>query len=214
MKKIDLTGQRFERLVVREMVYGGQTRVRCACDCGATVTVIAYNVRNGNTRSCGCLASEQKAERGRMTAPTMGSANRTHGMSKTPTYQSWRDAKLRCFDPGNSRYKWYGAIGVTMCAAWRDSFGAFLADMGPCPAGLTLERKDGAKGYEPGNCEWATRLKQAQNRSWNKATPAIVRTIRQRAAAGASVQSLATAYGMSLSNARLIVDGKTWSNVR
>ena len=59
MKLIDLTGQRFGRLVVIERVpgrmYGKHVGWLCACDCGGTVTTIGGSLRRGAVNSCGCL---------------------------------------------------------------------------------------------------------------------------------------------------------------
>lgn len=62
----DLTGQRFGRLVVREQgppkMYGKSMNKRttwiCDCDCGGEVTVLATSLKNGMTKSCGCLFKE------------------------------------------------------------------------------------------------------------------------------------------------------------
>jgi hypothetical protein len=214
MRKVDLTGQRFGRLVALEMLRGGgDARVRCACDCGAEATPLAYNLRNGNTSSCGCLLREKAAERGRHMGPIMGAANRIHGMKDSPTYARWQDAKKRCYSLQNKRFALYGGRGIVMCERWRNSFVAFLSDMGECPPKHTLERLDNDKGYEPGNCVWATREQQAQNRRCNKATPEIVRQIRSRSAEGESYAALARVFAMSHSNVKMIVSRATWRNV-
>jgi len=71
-KLIDLTGKRFGRLVVieREGTYRDSSSVvptwRCRCDCGTECVISGKSLRNGKTRSCGCLLAEaNKARRER-----------------------------------------------------------------------------------------------------------------------------------------------------
>lgn len=93
---------------------------------------------------------------------------RTHGHSaggkRSPTWLSWASAKQRCFTPSSPSYPAYGGRGITMCERWRNSFQAFLEDMGERPDGTSLERLDSDRGYEPGNCVWATPVQQIANR--------------------------------------------------
>ena len=53
-----------------------------------------------------------------------------------------------------------------MCAEWRDSFSAFYEHLGakPSPA-HTVDRIDNALGYQPGNCRWADKIEQSENRA-------------------------------------------------
>ena len=59
MRLIDLTGQRFGRLVVigraAKLMYGKHVAWICQCDCGATTTTIGGSLRKGVVNSCGCL---------------------------------------------------------------------------------------------------------------------------------------------------------------
>ena len=100
---------------------------------------------------------------------------KTHGEVKwvsgrrvaTPEYRSWQMMKNRCMNPRAIDFAYYGGRGITVCKKWRDSFEAFLADMGRRPSLLhTLDRKDGSKNYTPSNCRWATRQEQARNRPY------------------------------------------------
>jgi len=57
-KIIDLTGQRFNQLIVIKLFgqnYMGMTEWLCKCDCGNETIVLSNNLRRGNTKSCGCL---------------------------------------------------------------------------------------------------------------------------------------------------------------
>ena len=110
-----------------------------ACDCGSKTEARMSRVKNGYTRSCGCLVV------GRVP---------THGMRKSREYRIWTGMKTRCLNPKSKDYARYGGRGITVCDRWRLSFEAFYADMGPRPRNCDLHRVDNARGYEPGNCVW------------------------------------------------------------
>lgn len=84
---------------------------------------------------------------------------------RSPEYNCWQNMKARCHNPKHPKFAAYGARGITVCPRWRNSFDNFLADMGRRPTGMSsIDRKDGSRGYEPGNCRWATPRIQSENR--------------------------------------------------
>lgn len=94
---------------------------------------------------------------------------RTHGMRHSPEWRIWTGMKQRCLNPKNPRYLQYGGRGVTVCESWANSFEAFFADMGPRPSHQhTLDRRNNAGNYEPGNCRWATPIEQQNNTTRNR----------------------------------------------
>ena len=76
--------------------------------------------------------------------------------------------KSRCSNPNTNRWHLYGGRGIQVCAQWAASFTQFLADMGECPDGMSLDRIDSNGNYEPGNCRWATMEAQASNTRSNR----------------------------------------------
>jgi hypothetical protein len=137
----------------------GDRLVRCLCDCGQETNTRLDGLRAGTAQSCGCLRNEVNAER-----------LRTHGMSAvdggkaSPEYRAWGNMIQRCHNPNNAAYHNYGGRGIEVCDRWRNSFKAFLEDMGCRPGpGYSIDRIDVNGNYEPGNCRWATAKVQRAN---------------------------------------------------
>ena len=152
-KRLDLTGHVYGQLTVQSCAgyTKGFSLWLCACTCGGQCVVRGNGLRTGNTHSCGCLMRNTAAQR-----------QRTHGASKTRTYRIWKAMRTRCSNPLQRNAARYVLRGITVCSRW-DDFSLFLADMGECPDGMSIDRVDNDGNYEPSNCRWATAKTQARN---------------------------------------------------
>ena len=162
----DLVGLKFTRWTVVKEVERSRDKVRrwlCQCECGETGIVQHYNLLRGGSKSCGCLRTELTAQRNKALAKH-GHASNAAGSKPSPTYRSYRAMITRCEWDKHPAFDRYGGAGVKVCDRWRQSFEAFLEDMGERPPGTSLDRIDGSKGYEAGNCKWSTRSEQNKNR--------------------------------------------------
>lgn len=157
-----MINEKFGRLTVISYIGMSKNSMKmwkCKCDCGKIVEVRQGNLKNGHTKSCGCLQQEV-----RVTSNTTHGHTSNHKNSKT--FNAWVNMKKRCFDKNNKSYHNYGGRGITVCDRWM-KFENFLEDMG-CPSSeLTLDRINTDGNYEPSNCRWATQKEQQNNRRNN-----------------------------------------------
>jgi len=130
------------------------------CKCGNEFSAVIAKLKNGHTRSCGCLHKDGLINR-----------NTKHGCTKrgerTKEYNIWLHIKRRCTNPNTKNYKRWGGRGISICDRWANSFDNFISDMGKCPEKKSIDRINNDGNYEPSNCRWATQIEQCNNTSIN-----------------------------------------------
>lgn len=153
----DLTGKQFGRLTAIERLppHGKNSALMwaCKCECGGSAIVRGTDLTNGHTMSCGCYRKMQ----------------RNIPNSQLRLHRIWGNMKQRCTNPNAKDYRYYGAKGIQVCDEWQEFENFFYWAMANgYKDGLTIERKDNDKNYEPSNCTWIPANRQQRNTARTK----------------------------------------------
>lgn len=160
----DIINEKFGRLTVIKRVEDDKhqnARWLCKCDCGNFTEALGISLRNGRTKSCGCLLKEVKRRR-----------KKDKRYIDCPLYWRFSRIKDRCYNINNPRYKDYGGRGIKICDEWLDKEKGFInfynwAISNGYKEGLTIDRINVNGDYEPNNCRWATMIQQNNNKRNN-----------------------------------------------
>jgi hypothetical protein len=161
MRPIDITGQRFGRLTAIKPVgraKSGLVLWLCHCECGNSHIVAACTLKQGRSRSCGCLVRDSARSR-----------RNYHGLSYSSTMGSWGALITRCFNKNSRDYRRYGGRGITACEGIRTSITWLVKSIGERIPNTTVDRVDNSLGYFCGICPECLKLNRSKNIRW--ATP-------------------------------------------
>lgn len=165
----DLTGKKFNKLLVKGYIGKNdknQALWLCMCECEKYIVVNTSSLKNGHTKSCGCLKSELTIQRNKT------NVHIKHGKARTRIYRIYQGMKERCYNKNNERYKNYGKRGIIICDEWLNKENGFInfynwAMNNGYTDELTIDRINVDSNYEPNNCRWITNKEQQSNKTYH-----------------------------------------------
>jgi hypothetical protein len=151
-----LVGLKFNMVFIKSLLgeVRGHKMVECICDCGKEFVHRCVGVKK--IKSCGCDRGSSGELNGRY----------MDGRTNTPLYKIWHGIKGRVVCPSSLNNPHYGGKGVRLCEEWKDFdvFKEWALENG-YKEGLSIERDNNNKDYEPSNCKWIIPKKQRWNTS-------------------------------------------------
>lgn len=169
---IDITGQKFSKLTAISLACTPgrlkNTDWNCICECGNTCVIKAFRLKNGTTKSCGCIRTGSNIH-----------PNHRLICHNKRLFTIWRNMIIRCTPKYRDRHRYYDR-GISVCPQWEVANNFYTwAISNEYRDDLTIDRVNNDSNYEPSNCRWATRKMQAQNRSTSISTTEVNTTAKK-----------------------------------
>jgi hypothetical protein len=171
---------RYGRLLViaKEPNIGKLAAWLCQCDCGNKKIIRGASLRNGYTKSCGCMLKEHSAK----ISYNVSSKRKLPYSDIRIKRQILSNMKRRCYNSKSKDYKNYGGRGIIICDEWLNSNEVFYKwlDDNNYQLGLQINRIDNDGNYEPINCDLIKPKENARNKrtnviiEWNDETKTLV----------------------------------------
>lgn len=156
---IDITGKKYNKLTVLSFydIKDNKSRWLCQCECGNKKILFGKDIKNGNTKSCGCLLHQKKY-------------NKETEKKIKRLQHIYAQMKQRCYKENNHIYKYYGGRGIIIFKEWLENSQNFYnwALQNGYNNDLTIERINVNGNYEPSNCKWITKIQQGYNKTNSK----------------------------------------------
>lgn len=131
--------------------------------------------------------------------------------ARQKAYSAWYAARSRCHNSRHPQFKNWGGRGIEMDDSWRNSFEAFVRDMGlPVYQSDSLDRENNDGPYSKSNCRWIHLSEQPRNSSRAKLTHRLAESIRKDWKRNMKQREIAAKYGVSGSRVSAVVHGDAW----